>query len=120
MTGTRTSFTCDTINDLDIIDWLDSFGSRERGFAIKAAIRSYMMGETNSSSTSLEERLVEILREVVATRKAHERTNEQLLALSINNDIINPINKDLSDQELLGGEIDSEVMENIGNLFNED
>lgn len=120
MTGTRTSFTCDTINDLDIIDWLDSFGSRERGFAIKAAIRSYMMGETTepvmtdanfSNLASLEEKISNLYHEVVTVRKQ----NEKLLALSINNDIMKSINKDLSD-----GEVDSEVMNNIGNLFKED
>lgn len=82
---------------------------RERGFAIKAAIRDYIDRERGSDTGSdvdrfsqMEDQLSDIFRELVALRK-------QGLAQSINNDIIN---KDLSQNEL-----DPAVESNIGKLL---
>lgn len=118
MTGARTSFTCSTSTDLDIIDWLDSFGSRERGFAIKAAIRAYMVGESPQSSPpeiglsnldSLGEQVSELYRVIIAVQKQ----NEKLLALSLNSGTID-INNDLSEGA------SPEAMKNISNLLKDD
>lgn len=111
MPGARISFTCNTADDSDIVAWLDSFGSRDRGYAIKAAIRDYIINEQNPQSdevgidrlTLVEDKLSEILLEVINLRKS-------ALAISINNDIIN---NDLSNE----GEIDPEVRSNIGKFL---
>ena len=111
MPGARISFTLSTSEDADIIAWLDSFGVRERGFAIKAAIRDMIEGDIAQSEpdidrlTRIEDQVSDIFREIVALRK-------EGLALSINNDIMNT--------DLPNGQIDPEVESNIGNLLEED
>lgn len=108
MPGARVSFTLSTSEDADIIVWLDSFDVRERGFAIKAAIRVLIEQDTVQSEpdidrlTHIEDQMSDILREVVALRK-------EGLAFSINNDIINT--------DLEEGQIDPAVGSNIENLF---
>ncbi len=111
MTGARISFTCDTNDDADVVAWLDSFGSRERGFAIKAAIRNYILVEQGVESdvevdrlSLIEDKLSDIFRQIVDIRK-------QGLALSINNDIIN------TDLSLDSDKLDPAVESNIGKLF---
>lgn len=118
MTGARISFTCDTSDDADIVEWCDSFSSRERGFAIKAAIRLYITEEQKDVQsfsinefdpnrlTALEDKVSDIFREIVALRK-------EGLALSINNDIINNDLQNPLDQDNL----DPVVESNIGKLF---
>lgn len=109
MPGARISFTCSTAEDGDLIEWLDSFGVRERGFAIKAALRDYIVPDDAEISPDLdrlskiEDQMSDIFRELVEIRK-------QGLAQSINNDIINT---DLYDQN----EVDPQVESNIGKLF---
>lgn len=50
----RFSFSCDTLHDLDVIEWLNSFANRERGLAIKAAIRQQMQeGEVREGTSPL-------------------------------------------------------------------
>ena len=109
--GARISFTLSTSEDADIIAWLDSFGVRERGFAIKASIRDMIEGDVVQSEpdvdrlSRIEDQVSNIFREIVALRK-------EGLALSINNDIMNT--------DLPNGQIDPEVESNIGNLLEED
>ena len=109
--GARVSFTLSTSEDADIIAFLDSFGVRERGFAIKAAIRDMIDQDIVRSEhdvdrlTRIEDQVSDIFREIVALRK-------EGLALSINNDIMNT--------DLPNGQIDPEVESNIGNLLEED
>ena len=111
MPGARVSFTLSTSEDADIIAFLDSFGVRERGFAIKAAIRDMIDQDIVRSEhdvdrlTRIEDQVSDIFREIVALRK-------EGLALSINNDIMNT--------DLPNGQIDPEVESNIGNLLEED
>ena len=108
MPGARISFTLSTSEDADIITWLDSFGVRERGFAIKAAIRTLIDQDTVQSEpdvdrlTRIEDQVSDIFREIVALRKAG-------LAISINTDIINT--------DLKEGQVDPAVGSNIDKLF---
>lgn len=116
MTGARISFTCDTSDDQDVVAWLDSFASRERGFAIKAAIRYYIEAERGGQTETevdrlsvLEDKISEIFQEVVQIRK-------QGLALSINNDIIN---NDLQSPDKSDNRLSPEVESNLGALLDE-
>jgi len=106
--GARISFTLSTSEDADIIEWLDSFSVRERGFAIKAAIRDLIAQDSVQSEpdtdrlTRIEDQVSNIFRELIALRK-------EGLAISINNDIINT--------DLKEGQIDPQVESNIGALI---
>ena len=108
MPGARISFTLSTSEDADIILWLDSFGVRERGFAIKAAIRVLIEQDTVQSEpdidrlTRIEDQVSNIFQEIIAMRK-------ERLALSINTDIMNT--------DLKEGQVDPAVESNIDNLF---
>lgn len=113
MPGARVSFTCDTTEDGELIEWLDSFGVRERGFAIKAALRDYIVQDTEQTGpdfdrlSKIEDQLSDIFRELVAVRR-------EGLALSKNNVIINDNLSNLPDEG-----VDPLVKSNIGKLLDD-
>lgn len=74
MATARYYFSCNTVHDWEIIQWLDSFASRERSIAIKAAIQQYQE-ETEPELLSddrlseIEKSIKEVLNEVVDMRR---------------------------------------------------
>ncbi len=74
MPSVRFTFSCDIDDDWDVIDWIKSFAVRERGMAIKAAIRQFQE-ETEPEELSdnrlseIEKSIKEILNEVVSIRR---------------------------------------------------
>ncbi len=102
----RFSFSCDTLHDLDVIEWLNSFASRERGLAIKSAIRQLMQeGEVREGASPLavqvdlgniEEQMAEVMRAVKDLGREFAKSEK--------GGILVPANKDtyLEDQEVTG------------------
>lgn len=74
MPSARFTFSCDTGDDWDVIEWLESFIVKERGMAIKAAIRQFQE-ETEPQQASddrlgdIEKLVKEVLNEVAEIRR---------------------------------------------------
>ncbi len=91
-------FSCNTVHDWEIIQWLDSFIPRERTMAIKEAIRQYQE-ETEVEPMSddrlseIEKSIKEVLNEVVEIRRSNFVVREKVRKESNNS-------KEISEQEL--------------------
>ena len=72
MPSTSYRFTCNTEQDIDLIQWLDSFPSRERTVVVKRALRLFIRDTQSTTADKLErleDTLAKVLREVVSMKR---------------------------------------------------
>jgi len=72
MPSTFYRFTCNTEQDIDLIQWLDSFPSRERTVVVKRALRLFIRDTQSTTADKLErleDTLAKVLREVVSMKR---------------------------------------------------
>lgn len=98
MPAARFTFSCDTGDDWDVIEWLESFIVKERGMAIKAAIRQFQeVTEPQLASDDrlgdIEKLVKEVLNEVAEIRRGGVVMKEKKTQDSNNK-------KEISEEEL--------------------
>ena len=72
MPSTYYRFSCNTEQDIDLIQWLDSFPSRERTVVVKRALRLFIRDTQSTTADKLErleDTLAKVLREVVSMKQ---------------------------------------------------
>jgi len=90
MPSTSYRFSCNTEQDIDLIQWLDSFPSRERTVVVKRALRLFIRDTQSTTADKLErleDTLAKVLREVVSMKRegmtvqnTEPRTTEEITA----------------------------------------
>lgn len=70
MPGARFSFSCDVQSDLDVIQFLNEYSTRERGLIIKKAIREFNKSQEGSRLEIIEDKLAQLLVAVVRLRQS--------------------------------------------------
>ncbi len=69
MPSARFSFSCDTREDIDVIQTLNEYSPRERGLVIKKAIRMFRRSQETDRLEVIEDKLAQLLIEVCQIRK---------------------------------------------------
>ena len=90
MPSTSYRFSCHTEQDIDLIQWLDSFPGRERTVVVKRALRLFIRDTQSTTADKLErleDTLAKVLREVVSMKRegmtvqnTEPRTAEEITA----------------------------------------